>query len=45
MARATLLFEPNPNLSFRAKYSFTHLDDKAQLFDRQKRIACPYGEP
>jgi len=45
MARATLLFKPTSDLTVRAKYSYTHLDDKAQLFDRQQRIACPYGTP
>lgn len=45
MARGTLLFEPTPELQFRAKYSYSHLNDKAQLFDRQQRIVCPYGAP
>jgi len=45
MARATVLFRPTADFSLRGKYSYSHLDDQAQLFDRQQRIACPYGTP
>lgn len=43
LARMTLLFKPNSDFTVRAKYSFASMKNNAQLFDRQQRIACPYG--
>ncbi len=45
MLRGTLVFKPSSAFSARFKYNYSHMKSDSDIFDRQQRIACPYGAP
>jgi iron complex outermembrane receptor protein len=45
MLRGTLVWKPDSAFSARLKYNYSHMKSDSDIFDRQQRIACPYGAP